>query len=61
MLVLTRKAGERILIDGGIVLVVTRIEPNRVAIGIEAPRAVGVHREEVAARMNPPASDQRKD
>ena len=61
MLVLTRKAGERILIDGGIVLVVTRIEENRVAIGIEAPRTVGVFREEVAARMNPPASDQRKD
>jgi carbon storage regulator len=58
MLVLTRKVGERIVIDGGIIVVVSRIDPHRVAIGIEAPRAVGIHRGEIEARKTPPASAQ---
>jgi carbon storage regulator len=47
MLVLSRKAGERILIDGGIVVTVARIRNNQVRIAIEAPPRVGIYREEV--------------
>lgn len=49
MLVLSRKIGERIIIDNRIVLVVTSIEGNRVKLGIEAPREVQVLRGEVKA------------
>jgi len=63
MLLLTRKVGQRIVIDGGIVVVINRIEPHRVSIGIEAPRTVGVRREEIAPQMEPtpPPSDQAHD
>ena len=37
MLVLTRKIGESIVIDGGITITVNRIAGNRVTLGIEAP------------------------
>jgi carbon storage regulator len=47
MLVLTRKVGEEIVIDGRITVVVNRIAGNRVAIGIEAPRDVHVVRGEL--------------
>ncbi len=38
MLVLTRKAGEEILIGDDISLVVTRVSGNRVTIGVKAPK-----------------------
>jgi carbon storage regulator len=49
MLVLSRRAGERIIIDGGIVVTVARIKNNRVRIAIEAPPRVGIYREELLA------------
>ncbi len=47
MLILTRKAGESIVIDGRIVVTITRLEGDVVKVGIEAPAAVPVHRREV--------------
>ena len=47
MLVLSRKAGERILIGEDIVINIVRIGPNTVKIGIEAPRSVNIIREEL--------------
>ena len=47
MLVLTRKAGERIVIDGSIVVEVLEIQGNRVRIGIQAPSGVTILREEL--------------
>lgn len=38
MLVLSRKAGERILIGDGIEITVVRISPNSVRIGVDAPK-----------------------
>lgn len=53
MLVLSRKLNEKIVIDGGIVLTVVKIDRNQVRIGIEAPPHVAVFREEIApATMN---------
>jgi carbon storage regulator len=49
MLVLTRKQGERIQIGDGIVVSVERIVGGRVQIGIEAPQAVRILREELLA------------
>ncbi len=48
MLVLSRKLNEKIVIDGGIVLTVVKIDRNQVRIGIEAPSHVQVFREEIA-------------
>lgn len=51
MLVLTRRAGESIMIDGRIELKVLRIKGSQVHIGIEAPRETGIHRKEVWLRL----------
>lgn len=47
MLTLTRKPGERIIIDGGITLVVVKIKPNSIQLGIEAPADLRIARGEV--------------
>ena len=61
MLVLSRKEGEKLVIGDDIVLTVNRINGNRVAIGIEAPRDVRIvrselQRHEVAAGPNAPSA-----
>ena len=48
MLVLSRKLNERIVIDGGIVVTVVKIDRNQIRLGIEAPPHVRVLREEIA-------------
>jgi len=50
MLILTRRAGEAILIDGGVRIVVLGTEGGGVRLGIEAPPFVGIIREEVVTR-----------
>ena len=47
MLVLSRKFNQSIVIDGGIKITVVEIRGNRIRLGIEAPREVGVMREEL--------------
>ena len=51
MLLLTRKIGESIIIDGGIKITVADIQSNQVRIGIDAPKEVKVYREEIVERM----------
>jgi carbon storage regulator len=47
MLILSRKPGESIVIDGHIRVKVMRLEGDVVKLGIEAPATVPVHRQEV--------------
>jgi carbon storage regulator len=47
MLILSRKLGESVVIDGNIRVTIIRVEGEVVKIGIEAPAAVPVHRQEV--------------
>jgi carbon storage regulator len=47
MLVLSRKAGERIIVGENISVVINRISGNRVTIGIEAPTGVRIVRGEL--------------
>ena len=51
MLILSRKPGECIVIDGRIRVKVLRLDGDIVKIGIEAPADVPVHREEVYAEI----------
>lgn len=48
MLVLSRKIGEKIVIDKNITLIVVDIRGDRVRLGIDAPPDVTIHRQEVA-------------
>jgi carbon storage regulator len=47
MLVLSRRIGEKLVIDGGIVVTINRIAGNRVTLGIEAPDHVRIIRGEL--------------
>lgn len=49
-MVLSRKINEKIVIDGGIVLTVVKIEGGQVRLGIDAPADVKILREEIAAK-----------
>ena len=49
MLVLSRKVGENICIDGGIVIKVLETKGQRISVGIEAPIEVSIWRAELDA------------
>jgi carbon storage regulator len=53
MLILTRKVGEKLIIgdDSEVTVVVLGIAGNQVRIGIDAPKNVAVHREEIYQRI----------
>jgi len=51
MLVLTRKRGEGVAIGPDIRVVVLGIKNGQVRLGIEAPRTIEVHRDEVCVRI----------
>ena len=57
MLVLTRRPGEQIVIDGNIRITLVSIRGDRVRLGIEAPPTVTVDRQEIheRRRSNPEA------
>jgi carbon storage regulator len=50
MLVLARRAGEQIVIDGNIRLTVVAVKGNQVRLGISAPPEISVDRKEVHDR-----------
>jgi len=50
MLILSRRPGDAILIDGGIRIVVLASGQRSVRLGIEAPSQIGIVREEIASR-----------
>jgi carbon storage regulator len=58
MLVLSRKLNEKIVIDGGIVVTVVKIEGGQVRLGIEAPKHVKVYREEILKKTGGDPDDE---
>jgi carbon storage regulator CsrA len=51
MLILTRRVGERLCVGDEIKVTVLRVAGNQVKIGVEAPRSIAVHREEIYNRI----------
>jgi carbon storage regulator len=56
MLVLTRKTGQSIVIDGGIEITVLEVRGEQVRLGIAAPREIRVNRKELLAQLEAAAA-----
>ena len=57
MLILTRRVGESVKIDNSITVSVLGIKGNQIRLGVDAPKHVTVHREEIFQRMKAQESD----
>ncbi|MCB1869999.1 MAG: carbon storage regulator CsrA [Gammaproteobacteria bacterium] len=62
MLILTRRVGETLMIGDEVTVTVLGVKGNQVRIGVNAPRDVTVHREEIYERIKQEQlSDQESD
>ncbi len=51
MLILTRRVGETVMIGDEVTITVLGVKGNQVRVGINAPKSVAVHREEIYERI----------
>lgn len=51
MLILTRRVGESLMVGDEVTITVLGVKGNQVRIGVNAPKDVGVHREEIYQRI----------
>ena len=51
MLILTRRIGETLIINGNIKVAILGVKGNQVRVGVDAPKDIEVHREEIYDRI----------
>jgi len=51
MLILTRRVGETVMIGNDVTVTILGVKGNQVRVGVNAPRDVAVHREEIFERI----------
>ncbi len=57
MLILTRRVGETVVIGNDVTVTVLGVKGNQVRLGVNAPREVAVHREEIYERIKREQAD----
>jgi carbon storage regulator len=51
MLILTRRVGETVMIGNDVTVTILGVKGNQVRVGINAPKTIAVHREEIYERI----------
>jgi carbon storage regulator len=59
MLILTRRVGETVVIGDDVTVTVLGVKGNQVRLGVNAPKQVAVHREEIYERIQRERADGR--
>ena len=57
MLILSRRVGEKLTIDDNVTVTVVSVKGNQIRLGIDAPRDIKVHREEVYEKLQKAARE----
>jgi carbon storage regulator len=57
MLILTRRVGETIVIGDDVTVTVLGVKGNQVRVGVDAPKEIAVHREEIFKRIKREQAD----
>ncbi len=57
MLILTRRVGETVMIGNDVTVTVLGVKGNQVRVGVNAPKDVAVHREEIYDRIQKEESE----
>ena len=57
MLILTRRVGETLMVGDDVTVTVLGVKGNQVRIGVNAPKDVSVHREEIYQRIQREKAD----